>query len=77
MAFLNIIKLTVFSLHSRPDLRSEVLHSRQKAPSETILALVAVRISDCQIDCNKMNEHTNQAESELDHDDTQEIMNNA
>lgn len=24
-----------------------------------------------------MNEHTNQAESELDHDDTQEIMNNA
>lgn len=45
--------------------------------NETIWLLVAGRISDCQIDCNKMNEHTNQAESELDHDDTQEIMNNA
>lgn len=60
-----------------PGFRSEVSHSRQKAPSETILVQAAGRISDCQIDCSKMNERTNQAESELDHDDTQEIMNNA
>lgn len=78
MACPNIINNQANSFFSAcPDLRSEVSHSRQKAPSETILELVAGRISNCLIDCNKMNEHTNQAEHELDHDDTQEIMNYA